>query len=232
MTPGQPACGQPPAPQHSVAGDRLERVLRARRMEAAARRKHRRDGDLVAAYQLGESPARERREGGHGSPGLQHRPPPGEKILSERGKRCGIGLAPGADHEIPGRLVLLQLAPPDLADPPAQTIAGHRGRLVSRYDQSHPWVARQIVCPDHLQMSDSATPACGEAAADVGGACEPVGPRNPRRRRQDPPCFEGSDTVSCFRPFFRRRDSTARPHRVAIRARNPCLLIRRLLRGR
>jgi hypothetical protein len=38
--------------------------------------------------------------------------------------------------------------------------------------------------------------------------------------------------VSRLRPFLRRRDSTARPHRVAIRARNPCLLIRRLFRGR
>jgi hypothetical protein len=38
--------------------------------------------------------------------------------------------------------------------------------------------------------------------------------------------------VSRFRPFFRRRERTARPQRVAMRARNPCLLIRRLLRGR
>jgi hypothetical protein len=67
---------------------------------------------------------------------------------------------------------------------------------------------------------------------NVGGAREPVGSWQARRRRQEPPCFDGSDTVSCLRPFFRLRDSTARPHRVAIRARNPCLLIRRLLRGR
>jgi hypothetical protein len=33
--------------------------------------------------------------------------------------------------------------------------------------------------------------------------------------------FEGSFTVKLFRPFFRRRLSTARPHRVAIRALNP-----------
>jgi hypothetical protein len=39
-------------------------------------------------------------------------------------------------------------------------------------------------------------------------------------------------TVRRFRPFLRRRDSTARPQRVAIRARKPCLLRRRLLRGR
>src|SRR3954452_16746002 len=72
----------------------------------------------------------------------------------------------------------------------------------------------------------------GQAAADIGRARKPMGPRQARRWRQDPPCFEGSDTVSCFRPFFRRRDRTARPQRVAMRARNPCLVIRRLFRGR
>ena len=81
-------------------------------------------------------------------------------------------------------------------------------------------------------MSEAATPALREAAANVGGAREPMGSRKARRRRQEPPCFDGSDTVSRFRPFLRRRESTARPHRVAIRARKPCLLMRRLLRGR
>ena len=81
-------------------------------------------------------------------------------------------------------------------------------------------------------MPEAATPALREAAANVGGARKPMGSRKARRRRQEPPCFDGIDTVSCFRPFFRLRDSTARPQRVAIRARNPCLLTRRLLRGR
>jgi hypothetical protein len=71
-----------------------------------------------------------------------------------------------------------------------------------------------------------------QATVNVGRAREPVGPREARRRRQEPPCFEGSDTVSRFRPFFRRRERTARPQRVAIRARNPCLVTRRLFRGR
>lgn len=44
--------------------------------------------------------------------------------------------------------------------------------------------------------------------------------------------FDGSFTVSRLRPFLRRRLSTSRPHRVSIRARNPCLRMRRLLRGR
>ena len=81
-------------------------------------------------------------------------------------------------------------------------------------------------------MSEAAAPALREAAANVGGARESMISRKARRRRQEPPCFDGSETVSRFRPFFRLRDSTARPQRLAIRARNPCLLMRRLFRGR
>ena len=81
-------------------------------------------------------------------------------------------------------------------------------------------------------MFEAATPSLGEASANVGRAREPVSSRQARRVRQEPPCFDGSETVSRLRPFLRRRERTARPHRVAMRARKPCLLIRRLLRGR
>ena len=74
--------------------------------------------------------------------------------------------------------------------------------------------------------------ALGETAAQIFGPREPRAASETLVRRQRPPCFEGSRTVRRFRPFLRRRDSTARPQRVAIRARNPCLLMRRLLRGR
>jgi hypothetical protein len=104
--------------------------------------------------------------------------------------------------------------------------------LKLRDDQSQPRVARCVVRPDHVEMLEAASPAGREAAAQFGRAREPVGSRKARRSRQEPPCFEGSETVSRFRPFFRRRERTARPQREAIRARNPCLLIRRLLRGR
>ena len=67
---------------------------------------------------------------------------------------------------------------------------------------------------------------------NVRRAREPMGAWQARRGHQEPPCFDGNDTVKRLRPFFRRRESTARPQRVAIRARNPCLLIRRLFRGR
>src|SRR5712691_7481488 len=45
-------------------------------------------------------------------------------------------------------------------------------------------------------------------------------------------CLDGILTTRRLRPFLRRRDSVARPQTVFIRARNPCLLMRRRLRGR
>ena len=89
-----------------------------------------------------------------------------------------------------------------------------------------------IVHPNHVQVLEPATLSLRETATDIGRAREPVRPREARPCRQEPPCFEGSETVRRFRPSLRRRESTARPQRVAIRARNPCLLIRRLFRGR
>ena len=126
----------------------------------------------------------------------------------------------------------LQLPPPDLLQSPPETIAGHRGRLKLGDDKSQPRVARCVVRPDHVEMLEAAAPTGREAAAKLGRAREPVGSREARRSRQEPPCFDGSEIASRFRPFFRRRDRTARPQRDAMRARNPCLLIRRLLRGR
>lgn len=52
-----------------------------------------------------------------------------------------------------------------------------------------------------------------------------------RRARCHPGCFGGTDAVSRFRPFARRRFSTCRPPGVAIRARNPCVRFRRRLLG-
>jgi len=160
--------------------------------------------------------------------GVPRRQQLGAKLI-EGGLVC---LPARPNHQIARRLMPLDLAPPDLPQAPAQTIAGHRGRLELGDDQSHPWLARFIVDPDHVQVLEAATPAMAEAAANVGRAREPMGSRQARRWRQEPPCFEGKETVSRFRPFFRLRDNTARPQRVAIRARNPCLLIRRLFRGR
>ena len=70
-----------------------------------------------------------------------------------------------------------------------------------------------------------------QTPADVRAPGQPFGSLQILFPRQEPPCFDGTETVNRFRPFFRRRESTSRPQRVAIRARKPCLLIRRRFRG-
>ena len=71
-----------------------------------------------------------------------------------------------------------------------------------------------------------------QTALEIDRARQAMGPRQPLRGRYRPPCFDAIFTVSRLRPFLRRRESVARPQRVDIRARKPCLLTRRRLRGR
>jgi hypothetical protein len=162
----------------------------------------------------------------------QHRVAPPEQLRSEGIESGSIRRRPGPDDQVALGLVRLNVLPPDLPQPAADTIAGHRGRLKPGDDQSHPWVARRVVDPEYVEVLQAPPPSLGHAPADVRRPRQPARPGEPCRCRQEPPCFEGSEMASRFRPFFRRRDSTARPQRVAIRARNPCLLIRRLFRGR
>jgi hypothetical protein len=224
---------EPGAPERTVSQERLECVLRAGRREAAAWRQSRRDEELVTADQAGQASAREQPDLPHrASLPAQGRIAPFLKLPPQAFETGGVSLRPRPNEQVPGRLPLLNFLPPDLAELPAQTIAGHRGGVELGDDQSHPWLARWIVHPDNIQVLGAAAPAMRQAAANVGRAREPAGPRQARRSRQEPPCLDGSDTVSRLRPFLRRRERTARPQRVAIRARNPCRLIRRLFRGR
>ena len=232
MASGQTTRRQPAPAECAVAGDRLQGILRAGRHESAAGWQQRGQGDLVATDCCSQYTAGKQKNPLHVSPGEQHCIAPGEQLGAEGIEACAVGFAPSPNHDITGRLVRLDLSAPDFPEPAAQTIAGHRGCLELRNDQSHPWLARLVVHPDHVQVLEAAAAPMSEAAANVGRAGEPTSSRQARRCRQEPPCFEGNETVSRFRPFFRLRDSTARPQRVAIRARNPCLLMRRLFRGR
>ncbi len=231
MTADKTASSKPGTPHCPMPGNRFQRVLGTRWSEAAARRQSGGNGQLISADDRSENPARHSVKK-HGSPGTKYGLAPAEDLALERLEAGAVGLSSSPDDQIPRGLPLLNFPAPYLPQAAPQTIAGHRGRLKLGNYQSHPWLARWIFHPDHVQVLESAAPATGKATANVGGAHEPVGPRQALRTRQEPPCFDGSETVSCLRPFFRRRDRTARPQRVAMRARNPCLLIRRLLRGR
>jgi hypothetical protein len=142
-----------------------------------------------------------------------------------------IGSRSSPNDDIHRTATTLDRPAPDLLDPAPQTIAGHRRRLEPRDDQSQSGVTRFMHYPRHVEMSGPLPTPSGEDPADVISANQPVVPREPLRR-QLPPCFVGVRTVSCLRPFFRRRARTSRPQRVAIRARNPCRLIRFRFRGR
>ena len=187
---------------------------------------------MVAADQYSHRAAGKQHERRHASPVWEQPVAPGEQLRPEFLEARVVRLAPRPDQQISGGLLNLDVSAPDLPQAPAKTISGHGGRLKFRDDQSHPRLARLIVDPDHVQVLEATAPAMGQAAANVGRAREPAGSRQARRWRQEPPCFEGNETVRRLRPFFRLRDRTARPQRVAIRARNPCLLMRRLFRGR
>ena len=232
MAANQTAHRQPGALERTVAGDRLESVLGAGRGEAATRRQPGRDSSLVSANEQGERAAGQLERRRHWSPGTENGIAPAEHLGLQRLEAGGVGFAASPDDQVPRRLPLLDLPAPDFPQAPPQTIAGHRAGLESGNDQSHARMARCVVDPDHVEMLGPAAPAGVQAATDVGRPREPVGPREAFRWRQEPPCFDGIETTSCRRPFLRRRDRTARPQRVAMRARKPCLLIRRLLRGR
>jgi len=127
--------------------------------------------------------------------------------------------------------MLGQLASPEVLEPPPQTIAGHRGFLEPGYDQSHPRMARLRRRPENVEVRSAGAAAGPEDQANVEPADQPMRARKALAVGQTRACFEPMDTVRRFRPFLRRRDSTARPHRSSIRLRNPCLATRRLLRG-
>jgi hypothetical protein len=93
-------------------------------------------------------------------------------------------------------------------------------------------MARVITYPEYVEVGPAGTTSGHEYAANLSGVTQSARARKALVADQMRACFEPRETVSRFRPFFRRRDSTARPQRSDMRNRNPCLAIRRLFRGR
>src|SRR6266705_3633952 len=119
----------------------------------------------------------------------------------------------------------------NLSQSAAQTIAGHRGGLKSGNDDPHPRMARRVGPPSYVEMWGAPAATRLPAGCKLRTARQAGAARKPLARYRLR-CLEGRRTVRRLRPFLRRRDSVARPHTVFIRARNPCLLMRRRLRGR
>lgn len=143
----------------------------------------------------------------------------------------GIGRSSCPHHDVDGGEGREELASQDFPHPAPQTIAGHRGLPESGNDDPRPRVALRVWTPRHLEVAH-AHPAPGfPTLYEISPAWQPRARRVPLAR-QPLQCFDGSCTVRRLRPFLRRRASVARPHLSFMRARKPCLLMRRRFRGR
>lgn len=201
-------------------------------METATCWKHRRNEYLVATYEANQNGLGDLQDRMHGSLSRSDSVAPVKQFLPQGRERCLVRVRPGPDQQIPGALVVLHLGTPDFLEPAPQTITGHRRVMELGNYKPHPGEARGIVGPDQLETGGPAAFPGAEYPMDIGGPPEPLGAIETLSRRQYPPCLEGMTTVSRRRPFLRRRDRIARPQRVAMRARKPCLFTRRRLRGR
>jgi len=132
-----------------------------------------------------------------------------------------------------GQLPLAQ--PEALADEPANSIALDGAASDLRRDgKPEPWACRGVRARDDAEEAIAEPPTLGVRRIEVALTAQapPRGkpealeadatPRHALRRRYG---------MSFLRPFARRRARTLRPFAVAIRARNPCVRLRRTLLG-
>ena len=219
--------------REAVARDGVAGVLATGGREPAAGWQERGDRELVGPDQGQCCEAGDREYGAHRHLGAGRKAiAPTQQLTPEGGERGAVGYRPCTDDEVAGPLYRLDLRAPQLPESAPQPIASHCRRSILRDNESHAWVVQGVWVPDHLERLRTIAAALLQCSPDVANPRQPAGSREPPRRRQEPPCFDGIETVSRFLPFLRRRDKMARPQRVAMRARNPCLLTRRRLRGR
>ncbi len=134
----------------------------------------------------------------------------------------------------------------DLAQPALEKVALDRGFAVLGNNDTNtqmPETRKGSAHPNIKMFGSKALPcsrnctqlrAAGDAAASrkVSGRMSVVLRAATAVGAYAPAYLVGSRTVSCFRPFLRRRASTSRPHLSDIRRRKPWVRIRRLFRGR
>lgn len=161
-----------------------------------------------------------------------------EMRLRPRAEIGGENLMVGAvrgrarPHDEVQRFERRQHAPPHyLAKLPTQTVPRDGRSAESRNHESKAGMPQGVGAPVNVQSRRAVPAARPLHCLEIARAGQP-----PTRRQafagQPPPCFDGTRTVNRLRPFRRRRLRISRPHRVFIRARNPCLLLRRRFRGR
>ena len=145
---------------------------------------------------------------------------------------CSVCSACPGDHEdILWRHDLVLTTAEELAHQPPHPVAGHRPADVPAGGNAE---ARD---PIVTSLRDDHKTGTRPAAADplqaekLGALADAMCLRESLVVARLQGCFGGMLTVSRLRPLARRRFSTCRPAGVAMRARNPCVRLRRRLLG-
>ena len=242
MAPAEPPDRQPTAADGTVDPDRLERVRAARRVKPAARSEQRADEPAVTGNQPDEQPRRRRppRHRCSGARSKSHTAPPcrrsSDRITSPSSAAksawlavaaCGLArntrrLPSGSDWRYPTarwrsrRLTLLRTTAGPTARLTVKPILGGSA-TPSRTSRWPTRSGRPALLPLLIEALNSARRRIRAAAGSMWHLRHPDG--------------SADQTLTRARPLRRRAASTARPARVRMRSRKPCVLARRRLFG-
>ncbi len=244
MAAAQPPGGQPAAATRPVDPDRLERVRAARRVEPAARPEQRADEPAVARDQPDQQPGRRRPRRLAGprhfsTRSLVHTAPPCRRSSdrttrpSSAAKSAWLAVAAGGlarnTRRLPSgsdcRYPAIRWRSRRLTR--LRTTAGPTARLTvkptfggsatpSRTSRCPASSGRPVLLPARIAALNSLRRRIRAAWGSIG-----------YRRRAD----GAGQTLTRARPLRRRAESTARPARVRMRSRKPCVFARRRLFG-
>ena len=241
MAPAESPDGQPAAAARAVHPDRLQRIGTARRVEPAARPEHRADEPPVYGDQPDEQPRRPIGSRNFSTRSLVHTAPPCRRSSdrttrpSSAAKSTWLAVAAGGLARNTRRLP----AGSDCRYPTARC----RSRRLTRLRTTAGPTARLTVKPIlGGSVTPSRTSRCPTSSGRPTLLPEPIAALNSVRRRiraadgsigYHRRADDGSadQTLTRARPLRRRAASTARPARVRMRSRKPCVFARRRLFG-
>jgi len=138
-------------------------------------------------------------------------------------------------HRRSRRQLRPQLLPETFAHATLHPVAHDRNPDSARHRHAQPRALRLILETPRIdhEMGSRKSHAVSLEAQKLGAPMQPVrrGEAQLRAHSAQPGCLAGIEIARRARPFARRRLRILRPPGVAIRARNPCVRLRRRLCG-
>ena len=126
----------------------------------------------------------------------------------------------------------MQIPRGQVTEPSPNPVAHHRGTHRAAHDEADSGGLTAV--PPDQQVADQQRAPSATATADCDGKLRPAAhPDRWRQHQPSPPRGRGGagQTLTRGRPLRRRAERTARPARVRMRSRKPCVFARRRLFG-